>query len=486
MSKSVWAYIRVSGDEQADRGLPVAGQRRAIEEYASERNLHLARVFVDEARSGGTDQREQFQLMMHLAHQNPPPCSTILVWSWSRFARDQDDAHYWKASLRRHGVNIHDVSGETPDVQGGFEYVFESLIHWKDEQKRKEIARNARRGQQTLAKMGYVPSGSRPPRGYRVAFEEREIEGRKRRLRRWVPDPDAWPVVERAWRLRLQGRSYKHIWRETGLYKTPYCFNTFFSNRIYKGELWFGGTLIRVDPVVTAEEWARVNRNRSKRASGSYARRKGSRYLLSGLLTCARCGSSLVGFRHSGGMRGDGYVRKHWDSYVCVRRRQGTCDLPRVSAKTLEQAVLDCLFADVLTEEQLKRQREEIAKHLDADRPALEARLGALRRELDISDQAIERLLNAIERAPDSGSLPERLMDREAERERLSAGILYVQHQLRKPMDDLPDAAEMRQVLRVAIEEGNKIEAREELLRKIIAEIVVDATSANLRYRVPF
>ncbi len=55
---AVWADMRVSGDEQADRGLPVAGQRLAIEEYAQEHNLHLARVFVDEARSGGTDQRK--------------------------------------------------------------------------------------------------------------------------------------------------------------------------------------------------------------------------------------------------------------------------------------------------------------------------------------------------------------------------------------------------------------------------------------------
>ena len=54
-----WGYIRVSGDEQADRGLPVAGQRRALEEYAREHNHILQRVFVDEARSGGSDQREQ-------------------------------------------------------------------------------------------------------------------------------------------------------------------------------------------------------------------------------------------------------------------------------------------------------------------------------------------------------------------------------------------------------------------------------------------
>lgn len=57
-SQPGWAYIRVSGDEQAGRGAPVAGQRRAIEEYAREHKLHLGRVFVDEARSGGTDQRE--------------------------------------------------------------------------------------------------------------------------------------------------------------------------------------------------------------------------------------------------------------------------------------------------------------------------------------------------------------------------------------------------------------------------------------------
>ena len=164
MPSTVWAYIRVSGDAQADRGLPVAGQRRALEEYAGEHSLHLARVFVDEARSGGTDQREQFQLMMRLAHQDPPPCAAVLLWSWSRFARDQDDAHYWKASLRRHGVQIIALDGVPPEIAGGIDYILEAVIHWKDEQKLKEISHNARRGQQTLAKMGYVPSGCPAPR----------------------------------------------------------------------------------------------------------------------------------------------------------------------------------------------------------------------------------------------------------------------------------------------------------------------------------
>ena len=85
-----WGYIRVSGDEQADRGRPVAGQRERIQEHAEKQGGTIARWFVDEARPGSSDNREQFQLMMRLAHQDAPPVTTIVIWSWSRFARDQD------------------------------------------------------------------------------------------------------------------------------------------------------------------------------------------------------------------------------------------------------------------------------------------------------------------------------------------------------------------------------------------------------------
>jgi hypothetical protein len=97
--------------------------------------------------------------------------------------------------------------------------------------------------------MGYVPSGSRPPRGYKVEFEEVEIEGRRRKVRRWVEDPELWPLVRRAWEMKLAGMSHRRILEETGLYKSPGCLTTFFRNPSYKGELVFGGTVIRV-PVV--------------------------------------------------------------------------------------------------------------------------------------------------------------------------------------------------------------------------------------------
>lgn len=37
-SRTIWAYIRVSGDEQAGRGLPVAARHRASVGYVTKDN----------------------------------------------------------------------------------------------------------------------------------------------------------------------------------------------------------------------------------------------------------------------------------------------------------------------------------------------------------------------------------------------------------------------------------------------------------------
>ena len=483
MRPSVWAYIRVSGDEQADRGLPVAGQRRAILEYAQEHDLAVARFFVDEARSGGSDQREQFQLMMRGAHEDPAPCTTILLWSWSRFARDQDDAHFWKASLRRHGVAIIAVDGQTPAVEG-MEYILESLIHWKDAQKLMEISHNARRGQQTLAKLGYVPSGGNPPRGYMVEFVELEIEGRVRKLRRWIPDPDIWPLVERAWRMRLEGQSYAAILQETGLYSTPGCLSTFFRNRIYKGELWFGGTLIPVAAVVSADEWASVNADRAKRRGGAYPRHQGSRFLLSGLLRCARCGSRLYGDSSGSTVRNDGYLRARWDHYRCAKQRQGRCDLPRINARVLEAAVVQALFDEVLTEESLGQHLAIIEARIDAERPALDARLDELRRERARAEAAIEKVLDLIEAVADGKPLLPRLVAHQKTLDRLTEEIAELEIRLRHPVP-LLDVNKLRSELRESLADAPLPHTRA-LLGRLIADIIVEKDVAEVRYRIPF
>jgi len=483
---TVYGYIRVSGDAQADRGLPVAGQREAIAAYCDAHRLRLARLFIDEARPGGTDDRVEFQAMMAAAHQTPPPVAGIVLWSWSRFARNQNDAHYWKASLRRHGVDIVDTSGEVPDVQG-FEYVLESLIHWKDEQRRQEISHDARRGQQLLARMGYIPSGCLPPRGYRVEFIEQVIEGRQRRLRRWVPDPDTWALARRAWELRIDGYSLKAILKETRLYRSAGCYTTFFANAAYKGEVRFGGTIVHIEPLVTPEEWARVNASRTQRLGGAYARRKGGRFILSGLVRCGLCGAAMNGGHSPAGIRNDGWERDQWDFYICLTRKNrgaSACPNRRFSARDLEGEVVRVLFDEVLTPENLARHSADIARQHEAELPLLIARRQDLQAQLARVNQAIERLVDSIELSPFSESLPARLMERERQRDSLTVEISAVEEAISAPIPRL-DAARLRAELQETMD-GASPDAKRRLLATMITRITVKPAGIEIDYCEPF
>lgn len=51
----VWAYLRVSGEDQAERGTPIGGQRAEVERYWQEQSLVLTRWFVGEARTGAME-----------------------------------------------------------------------------------------------------------------------------------------------------------------------------------------------------------------------------------------------------------------------------------------------------------------------------------------------------------------------------------------------------------------------------------------------
>jgi site-specific DNA recombinase len=471
-----WSYLRVSGPEQTERGLPITGQREAHEAYAATHGITIERWFVDDGITAATDQRAEFQRMIEFALHAPIKPHEILVWSWSRFARDIDDAIYWKAALRRAGIEIVPINGEVPpDLPKALKNVLELVIHIRDEERLTEISRDVRRGQHTLARLGYIPAGTRPPPGYQVQIETIELNSQVRQARRWVIDPATRSIARRAWELRLSGATYDHIMAETGLYTSHVGMHAFFRNTAYKGYVTYSGVRIEIERLVSDEEWDKVQALGGDRRSGAYARRKGSRYLLSGLVRCARCGAALRGQPSRSTPRCDGTVSRR-SYYVCTSRRTSrNCGLLGIRQETLEQAVIRTLFDDLLTPANMTARRQALTELAQRERPAIEEQVSSKTNALVALDQQISHLLDAIEVAPHAATLARRLQERETEREHLAAEVRALRAQL-APAPPPFDVDAFRTRLRDTLADPTRIPEARELLMQIVHQIIVGDT----------
>jgi len=138
----VWIYVRVSSEQQVNRETPIEGQISELRRFAEEHGWVVARVFTDEAQGGSYDQREAFQEMMEESKRRPRPVDGILVWNFSRFARDQLDAQFYKADLRRRGYILISYSDDIP--AGDFSTVIEAFIDWKNQRYLEDLSKDTR------------------------------------------------------------------------------------------------------------------------------------------------------------------------------------------------------------------------------------------------------------------------------------------------------------------------------------------------------
>ena len=95
------AYIRVSTHMQEE--LSPDAQKRLLGEYAKRNGMILSNefIFMDKGISGKkAEKRPDFMKMISMAKQKPAPFDVILVWKFSRFARNQEESIVYKNLLR--------------------------------------------------------------------------------------------------------------------------------------------------------------------------------------------------------------------------------------------------------------------------------------------------------------------------------------------------------------------------------------------------
>lgn len=148
-------YIRVSTDDQAEYS-PLS-QLKEIKKYADQHGYYIPDeyIFTDEGISGrNAAKRPQFQQLILTARKKPKPFDAVLLWKFSRFARNRTDAIVYKNLLRNEcGIDVISIS-ESLGEDKGTAVILESMFEAMDEYYSINLSAEVKRSMQMLAERG--------------------------------------------------------------------------------------------------------------------------------------------------------------------------------------------------------------------------------------------------------------------------------------------------------------------------------------------
>ena len=337
-------YIRVSTTDQTEYS-PEA-QLKALKDYANRTGLVIAEehVYLDEGISGKSDRRPAFQRMIAKAKERPKPFDVILLWKFSRFARNREDAILYKSMLRRQqGVEVVSITEALGDDK--MSLLVEALIEAMDEYYSINLAEEVRRGMAEKASRGEFQAS--PPLGYRkkpgepLEIVEDEAETVRLIFSCFLAGGSMTAIASK---LNDLGLSTKR-----GVRFTARAVEYILENPIYNGYIrWTpnrklkGGKgqdgilpiirpsghvpILSEDQFKQAEDLLLLRRLRYRTHEPPAEVRK---HYLSGILRCGACGSTLTYSQANGGFQCGGYGK-------------GLCPVSHyLSAKKAENAILD-------------------------------------------------------------------------------------------------------------------------------------------------
>ncbi len=262
--------------------------------------------------------------MIGLAKSADHPVDVILVWKFSRFARNQEESIVYKSLLKKqHNVDV--VSVSEPLIEGPFGSLIERIIEWMDEYYSIRLSDEVLRGMKEKALRGGYQAA--PCLGYKAVGNGEPF----------VINEETFKIVDYIFRqFDVHDQDYTAIARslnEMG-YKTQRgnLFEARSVERILKNPfyyglvVWNGHAIIGTHEVrLTKEQFdARIEKIQSRYQPTGRRNISSCKHWLSGLLKCSICGASLAygNNSHSPGFQCYRYMKgKHTGSHFISERK---------------------------------------------------------------------------------------------------------------------------------------------------------------------
>ena len=398
-------YIRVSTEDQVDYSPD--SQKKLLLEYSRKNNFIVndEHVFVDEGISGrNADKRPEFQRMIAMAKSKDKPFQKILVWKFSRFARNQEESIVYKNMLRKDGIEV--ISISEPIIDGPFGSLIERIIEWMDEYYSTRLSGEVVRGMTEKAtKEGIIAS---PPYGYRIK------DGN------YIIDKDEAEIIKYIFGKVIEGKGFTTICkdlRDMGVKsrrgsawipkRVKYCIQ----NPVYAGKLRWnysthqGGRKINDEsewivtsgthePIINDNDFNKANEMLGMLSHSTSKRpfKYEIRHYLSGLLRCSSCNGTLVFNDRSRPSKKNGIVIHKF--YRCNNFSKGACKTSNyIRVENAEAILKRMLLEDLKKTDNILFQKKASVRNLH-----IESINSDLRQKLILENQ-LEKTINKYETA---------------------------------------------------------------------------------------
>jgi hypothetical protein len=313
-------------------------------------------------------------------------------------------------------------------------------------------------------------------------------------------DENTAPIVRRIFELTATGASLRSVAAKLEAAGMLPGRKTYWSgshvkyrlrNRVYLGEIWYVGELMRRDEslrLVSDETWKKANYFLHQRTKEAEARhRQGGtnllrggglrkRHLLSSLFRCAACRGPMA--------IATGGQPRYWYYGCPAARTRGACsNRSNVPGAAADRAVLDAVLSTVLDKKAVAYIVREVGARIAAGHLAEHDDMQQAEREIERIRTALRRCQEQIENHGPSRTMQQRIAELE-DAESKTVG------QLGSLRDRAPDTKPIRSAVMEYLEQAAELlQGAPELARQALLQVVTDATITPVKrgeFRIRF
>ncbi len=400
-------YARYSSSGQRDES--IEGQLRDCHAFAEKYGIVIIGEYCDRALTGTSDKRPEFQRMIRDSAKGQ--FEIVITWKNDRFARSRYDSAVYKYRLKQNGVRVMYAKESIPDGPEGI--ILESVMEGFAEYYSANLSQNVKRG-------NYDSALKRQTLGQTLLGLRKGPDGR------FELDPETNHIVQRIFVEIASGRSEVDIFTDLNAegYRTirgkPFNKNSIrriARNPKYAGIYQFGDIIDEegIPRTVSRELFDKVQHIMNQHHHAPAASKDKGGFLLTTKLFCGECGAPMTGDSGTG-RRGRTYYY-----YTCKNRREKKCNKERAPKQWIEDLVISELVKiihdDAIIQEFADRFMEwQKSQNNTGAVASLETRLKKV-------EAAIKNTLSVIDSGLVTDSIKSHLMELEAERADLEAGL---------------------------------------------------------------